>query len=886
MELNAIWRNGATVFLGAGEGQRSVGGTGFVVSSKWSSNIISCEFRSPRIGILLLRLDNTKTLKIVQVYAPTMASDDDEVEEFYEQLDSALITRATYTVVMGDFNAKLGRGGRPGERYIGKFGIGERNERGSRMVSMVETSKLFVGNTWFKKKAKRRWTWIAPNARTKNEIDYFLVDTRRILRDVSVVPSFNTGSDHRMLRARIHIIPAVERRVLQVTSQRGRPKEIDEEEMQRQVELTDWTMGEELDEDYHHLTEKILQCAKKAQCQRPRQLDSRISEATRELLAKRRDMKRDKTTNVEYSLLCKLIRRKLKEDLEDYNRRRKLAAVERKQSLKKCRRELLLYHPTMTALKWSSDSRTTDRAGMEEICREFYTNLFASHVDVPSPPLRASCQQAPCVLVSEVRNAALRMKDGKAPGSDGINIELIKAGGHEIWRALAIRFSRYLAEKKVPSRWKESKTVLLYKKGDKEDLKNYRPICLLSHIYKLFTRVITNRLTRYLDEQQPREQAGFRQKYSTTDHIFALNQLLERAREYQLPLCLLFVDYEKAFDSVELNAVLQALAEEGIDEHYIQLIKELNTGCSTDITLFTSPVRIPIEKGVRQGDPLSPKLFTACLEMVFRKMNWRDGVNIDGEKLNHLRFADDVVLIAKNSRDLNEMLQELNAKGKEVGLKINAEKSKIMQTAGLPKANILIDGVVLEEVDSYVYLGQEVNMRHDLQQEISRRKAAGWRKFYSIIDVLKGATRNNRTHLFNATVLKAMTYGSETWSLTKGEEHKLAVTERAMERRMLGVSLRDHIENKTLRQMSGVADVVGITRESKIRWAGHVARLADNRWTSRIAEWYPRDRKRPLGRPPRRWCAYVVEVAGRNWRQVAQDRRAWDGCARRAFASQ
>ncbi|VDM37536.1 unnamed protein product [Toxocara canis] len=91
-----------------------------------------------------------------------------------------------------------------------------------------------------------------------------------------------------------------------------------------------------------------------------------------------------------------------------------------------------------------------------------------------------------------------------------------------------------------------------------------------------------------------------------------------------------------------------------------------------------------------------------------------------------------------------------------------AEKSKTIQTAGLLKSNILLDGVVLEEVDSYVYLDQEVNMRHDPQPGISRRRAAGLRKFYSIINVLKGTTRSNRTYLFNTAVLKAMTYGSET----------------------------------------------------------------------------------------------------------------------------
>ena len=71
-------------------------------------------------------------------------------------------------------------------------------------------------------------------------------------------------------------------------------------------------------------------------------------------------------------------------------------------------------------------------------------------------------------------------------------------------------------------------------------------------MYKLFTNIITTRLEKKLDENQPREQAGFRSKYSTTDHIHAINQQLlkEKCREYNIPLCVAFVDYEKAFDSV------------------------------------------------------------------------------------------------------------------------------------------------------------------------------------------------------------------------------------------------------------------------------------------------------------------------------------------------
>ena len=211
--------------------------------------------------------------------------------------------------------------------------------------------------------------------------------------------------------------------------------------------------------------------------------------------------------------------------------------------------------------------------------------------------------------------------------------------------------------------------------------------------------------------------------------------------------------------------------------------------------------------------------------MVFREINWNGGVNINGEQLSHLRFADDVVFFARNSREMHRMLEELNKRGKQVGLKINASKSKVMQTAGMPQANLKVDGVPIEQVRSFVYLGQEVNVRHDLLPELKRRRAAGWRKFYGIIDVLERLDGKDRSCLFNSTVIKAMTYGSELWTPIKAEENLLAVTERAMERRMLKVSLCDHIKNDTLRQMSGVKDIVVATRDNKLQWAGHVARL-------------------------------------------------------------
>ena len=108
--------------------------------------------------------------------------------------------------------------------------------------------------------------------------------------------------------------------------------------------------------------------------------------------------------------------------------------------------------------------------------------------------------------------------------------------------------------------------MVIFKKVNKKDLNNYIPMCLLSNIYKVLTKVITKRLEKTLVENQPREQAGFRSGFSTTDHIHVVNQLKEKSREYNIPLCIAFVDYEKPFHSVHTQALLTSLQEQGIED--------------------------------------------------------------------------------------------------------------------------------------------------------------------------------------------------------------------------------------------------------------------------------------------------------------------------------
>ncbi|XGW33935.1 hypothetical protein V3C99_018008 [Haemonchus contortus] len=106
------------------------------------------------------------------------------------------------------------------------------------------------------------------------------------------------------------------------------------------------------------------------------------------------------------------------------------------------------------------------------------------------------------------------MKTGTTPGPDKISADLLRAGGYELHALLATHRASYLQKEKIPNQWRNSRMVILHKKGDRDDLRNYRPISLLSVLYKLFTKIILTRISRTLDEAQPEEQTGFRKGFS------------------------------------------------------------------------------------------------------------------------------------------------------------------------------------------------------------------------------------------------------------------------------------------------------------------------------------------------------------------------------------
>ncbi|KAK6735440.1 hypothetical protein RB195_018574 [Necator americanus] len=395
----------------------------------------------------------------------------------------------------------------------------------------------------------------------------------------------------------------------------------------------------------------------------------------------------------------KVLQGAIKEDLKERRAEVLAEAAEAGKSIRYARRDFASRKTRMTALRNPKGTAIAWRKGMEKIIYDFYSDLFNSHVHLPPHHLRKDGHVIPKILPSEIRHAIMSVRNRTANGPDRIRPEHLKSLPPVLINTLARLFTGYPSECKIRKQWKTSKTVLLYKKGDPHDIGNYRPICLLTVIYKLFTRVIFNRTKKVLDEGQPCEQARFRKGFSTIYHIHTVSKLIEVSGEYKMPLCLTFIDLKKAFDSVETKAVVEGTV-----------------------------------------GPYS--VHKASLENAMRKLEWDNmGVKVDGRQLHHLCFADDIVLITPSISEAERMLTEFD---ETCGCNGLAESAK-------------------DDVHAYVYLGRDLNMINDLVPELGRRRRAAWGAYKTIEDVVK-KTRNGwlRAHLFNTTVLPALTYASET----------------------------------------------------------------------------------------------------------------------------
>ena len=412
-----------------------------------------------------------------------------------------------YNVIMGDFNVKVGKGD---EDCVGSFGYGVRNYRGDDLINFATAHGFKIMNTYYKKKKNRRWTWRSPNFETFNEIDYVLVDKNNIVKNFEVLNKVNVDSDHRMIRCKVQIDSKQERKrlfyskpePLRVCKQIVNEFKIDLQNRYAALEeqQDDSNNSISLNDMNNNITEPLIGAGKKWKSSTKR--NSKFSEETKNFMEKRINLKTPTTAKekIEATELNKLIRKKQRNDLRKHKATTIQRVIEQGKSFKMAKRQLNRGRLQFTSVLEEDGTLTTDRERIVERSREFYEKLYSStRQEPPEADIKQQFEGFPNIKAWEVKSAVKQSKKGKAPGPDNITIDLIDVAGDIINDKLATLFNECLLQSKVPEIWNEAIIILLHKKGDQKNISNYRPISLLNNIYKLFTKIITNRITRTLD---------------------------------------------------------------------------------------------------------------------------------------------------------------------------------------------------------------------------------------------------------------------------------------------------------------------------------------------------------------------------------------------------
>ena len=254
----------------------------------------------------------------------------------------------------------------------------------------------------------------------------------------------------------------------------------------------------------------------------------------------------------------------------------------------------------------------------------------------------------------------------------------------------------------APSEWKTGTIVKLPKKGDLGNCNNWRGITLLSLTSKIFSRIL-QRISTAVDGILRQEQAGFGKGKSCIDHNFVLRQILEQSHEWNGSLYVVFVDFEKAFDSLHRDSLCEILRHYGIPQILVNVIRSLyeNFECrGVHNNQLTEPFKV--EDGMKQGCFLSPLLFSMAIDWIMQRITdgRRQGIQWTlTSLLDDLDYADDIGLLASRNQDIQQKTQQLALSASTIGLRVNIGKTRVMRRNNRVGDPITINGKPLQDVD-------------------------------------------------------------------------------------------------------------------------------------------------------------------------------------------
>ena len=315
----------------------------------------------------------------------------------------------------------------------------------------------------------------------------------------------------------------------------------------------------------------------------------------------------------------------------------------------------------------------------EEEVKTFYTSLWGAseknHIPFTSTgESRVALDLGstfPAVTIIDINERISRTRKGTAPGLDGIERKHIN--GQDIREILRRLYNAILGSNIQPTAWNANRTILIPKHGkDLSKVQNYRPITISSLICRIYWGIVDTKLREVFSFSA--RQKGFVHEAGCFNNVHTLNEILRSAKS-RSGLTAIQLDITKAFDTIPHDAIEAALSRLGLPLGVRESILNAYKSLSTTIEHGGSRIEVPIKRGVKQGDPLSPFIFNAILDPLLEQLELMKGFQVrNSEHISALAFADDLILVATEKADAEALLQHTEKYLCDLGMSIAAEK--------------------------------------------------------------------------------------------------------------------------------------------------------------------------------------------------------------------
>jgi exonuclease III len=878
----------------------SVGGVGFLISPKAQKSLLSVEKVTSRI--ILLHLNGIPRLTVISVYAPTNCSEDSDKTAFYSSLNRTVSSIPPHNLlaICGDFNAKLGPDVALHTLHPAT------NNNGDLLHDFAQQHRLVNCNARFQKPKQKMWTYEDPK-RSKHQID-FVLWRKKWINSVKDCQAFNTmaavGSDHRIVTCFAQISYRVNKKPASDPLSK-----VDWKALSRNADLRH-EYAVEVSNRYNALLHE----------------DSKEHDYP---------MLMDAVTTTAVNLLPKKPQRRKNNPYSDpviksHREKLQLAALkhrtdpsfETKDSLEAAKKELDAVYTAATKRYVDESTARLDSTHEEyrhstswSIIRELSGSNSAPYTKIPGnnsserlkvwydhfqsllgeerpPPDLSSpffnnrvSEELPvdCAPFSleELTGVIKTIGASKAPGLDNIPPSVWK---EPLLHEELLHFCNdALMHGNVPKEWTTAAIVPFPKKGDLTRPSNYRGISLSPVAAKIYNKLLLRRIYPSIDPLLRQNQNGFRPGRSTLPQILAIRRILEECRIGNRTAALVFVDFSKAFDSINREAMFHILHLYGIPSPIIQAIRVMYLNSSSRVKTpdgLTDFFQTLI--GVLQGDTLAPLLFIIVLDYILRQsMKEDNGLTliprrsrrVPGLTLTDLDYADDLALLSDTIAKAQALLHDLETAASTVGLHVNVSKTEYMLINIEDPDPVIssLGGPPLKQVHDFKYLGSYIS---DSKKDFQTRKGQAWAACNKLQKIWNSKIPSAaKLKFFKACVEPVLLYGSETWTINKAFQKRLDGSYTRLLMRAQNLSWKKHPTKKKI--YGHLPPISTVVAQRRARFAGHCMRAQDQL----VSQVLPlRLRQTSRGRRPLTYTDIVardVHLPVEEMRVAMLDRAVW-----------